>query len=82
MTNTLCSCHANPLVHHGQHFGQTIHALCNVQTLLMNRIVWLRELTHQNEKDLKFELVVSSPHWKTWIIHMFFTREQQEFHVF
>jgi len=28
-------------MHHGRHFGRTVHAFCNVQTLLMNGIVML-----------------------------------------
>ena len=30
---------ADPLVHHGRHFGRTIHALCSVDTLLSNGIL-------------------------------------------
>ena len=26
----------DPLVHHGRHFGRTVHAFCNVQTLITN----------------------------------------------
>ena len=26
----------DPLVHHGRHFGRTVHAFCNVQTLVTN----------------------------------------------
>ncbi|EGO02446.1 hypothetical protein SERLA73DRAFT_119705 [Serpula lacrymans var. lacrymans S7.3] len=59
--NTLCLgprkkvCHADPLVHHGHHFGQTVHALCNVQALIMNGVVWLGELADVHEEDLIFE---------------------------
>ena len=30
-------------MHHGCHFGRTVHAFCNVQTLLMNDIVMLSD---------------------------------------
>ena len=30
-------------MHHGRHFGRTVHAFCNVQTLLMNGIAQLSE---------------------------------------
>ena len=31
-----CSTSQDPLVHHGRHFGRTVHAFCNVQTLIVN----------------------------------------------
>ena len=33
----------DPLVHHGRHFGRTVHSFCSVQTLLTNGIVSLAE---------------------------------------
>ena len=33
---SLISCLSDPLIHHGRHFGRTVHALCNVRTLLKN----------------------------------------------
>ncbi|EGO01387.1 hypothetical protein SERLA73DRAFT_121668 [Serpula lacrymans var. lacrymans S7.3] len=29
-------CTSDPLVHHGQHFGQTAHAMCDIKTLVVN----------------------------------------------
>ncbi|KAF8074942.1 hypothetical protein FPV67DRAFT_1559560 [Lyophyllum atratum] len=37
----------DPLVHHGRHFGRTIHALCRVHTLLTNGIMREVELADQ-----------------------------------
>ncbi|KAF8219614.1 hypothetical protein L208DRAFT_1338945 [Tricholoma matsutake] len=42
----------DPLVHHGHHFGRTIHALCHVHTLLMNGI--LREVELADRPDESF----------------------------
>ena len=30
---------SNLLVHHGRHFGRTVHAMCSVQALITNAIV-------------------------------------------
>lgn len=35
----LSRCFADPLVHHGRHFGRTVHAMCNFPTLLNNGIL-------------------------------------------
>ncbi|RDB22948.1 hypothetical protein Hypma_009802 [Hypsizygus marmoreus] len=37
-------CIADPLIHHGRHFGWTIHAMCNVQALITNGLLRLGEL--------------------------------------
>jgi hypothetical protein len=33
------SCLTDPLVHHGRHFGRTVHALCRVHAVLNNGIL-------------------------------------------
>jgi hypothetical protein len=33
----------DPLVHHGRHFGRTVHAMCNVQALITNGLLLLDE---------------------------------------
>jgi len=33
---TPSSCIADPLIHHGRHFGRTVHALCSIRTLVQN----------------------------------------------
>jgi hypothetical protein len=30
---------SDPLIHHGRHFGRTVHAMCNVQALITNGIL-------------------------------------------
>jgi hypothetical protein len=34
---------SDPLVHHGRHFGRTVHAMCNVQALVTGGIILLAE---------------------------------------
>ncbi|OBZ79369.1 hypothetical protein A0H81_01032 [Grifola frondosa] len=34
---------SDPLVHHGRHFGRTIHAMCNVSALIVNCVLRLDE---------------------------------------
>lgn len=41
----------DPLVHHGRHFGRTIHALCNVNALVVNGILRLQALAEQPDED-------------------------------
>lgn len=46
---TLCfRCFTDPLVHHGRHFGRTVHAMCNFYTLINNGITRIIE---QEESD-------------------------------
>lgn len=40
---------ADPLVHHGRHFGRTVHALCSVSGLLMNGAPRLTQAQIGNE---------------------------------
>lgn len=39
----------DPLVHHGRHFGRTIHALCRIHSLIINGI--LREVEQADEPE-------------------------------
>jgi hypothetical protein len=50
-----CSCSADPLVHHGRHFGRTIHALCNVNMLITNGIMRDVELADRPAEDFTAE---------------------------
>jgi hypothetical protein len=45
----------DPLVHHGRHFGRTVHALCRVHTLLTNGILHVVELADQTEESFSNE---------------------------
>jgi hypothetical protein len=48
-------CIADPLIHHGRHFGRTVHALCNVQALLTNGLLRLGELAAEPEESFTYE---------------------------
>ncbi|KAG1743916.1 hypothetical protein EDB19DRAFT_1894673 [Suillus lakei] len=50
-----CGSATDPLVHYGRHFGQTVHALCNFQALLMNGILQMRELAKIPEENFTAE---------------------------
>jgi hypothetical protein len=39
----------DPLVHHGRHFGRTVHALCSVKTLVTNGLIRVDELAVRPE---------------------------------
>ncbi|KAG2114455.1 hypothetical protein BD769DRAFT_1363829, partial [Suillus cothurnatus] len=45
----------DPLVHYGRHFGRTVHALCNFQALLTNRILQMGELADTPEENFTAE---------------------------
>src|ERR1700734_1734542 len=53
------SCNTDPLVHHGRHFGRTVHALCTVSALLNNGILRMGELAEQPEETFTHEYVFS-----------------------
>ncbi|KJA16430.1 hypothetical protein HYPSUDRAFT_107673, partial [Hypholoma sublateritium FD-334 SS-4] len=40
----------DPLVHHGRHFGRTVHALCNVHALVNNGIIRMGERSEEPEE--------------------------------
>ena len=52
-------CASDPLVHHGRHFGRTVHAMCNVQALITNGIVRLAEADNIPEEDMTTEYAVA-----------------------
>jgi hypothetical protein len=45
----------DPLVHHGRHFGRTVHALCSVYALLTNGLLREVELAEQPEETFTAE---------------------------
>jgi hypothetical protein len=45
-------------VHHGRHFGRTVHALCSVQGLLRNGILRSGELSDEPEESFTPEYVL------------------------
>jgi hypothetical protein len=56
---TTCTrCATDPLVHHGRHFGQAVHALCSVHTLLLNGILRAGERADDPEESFTPESAV------------------------
>ena len=51
----ILSCLTDPLIHHGRHFGRTIHAMCNVAALLSNGILRMGELADEPEEAFTAE---------------------------
>ena len=49
------SCTTDPLVHHGRHFGCTVHALCNVNSLLTNGLLREVELAESSDESFTAE---------------------------
>ena len=49
------SCLTDPLISHGRHFGQTVHALCNVKALITNSLLCLGELVDEPEETFTLE---------------------------
>ena len=43
------SCRTDPLVHHGRHFGRTVHALCTVNALLNNGLLRMERAVDVDE---------------------------------
>ena len=57
MSLFLRSCLTDPLVHHGRHFGRTVHALCNISALLTNGLLRLGEQAGEPEESFTYEYV-------------------------
>src|SRR5882762_8689922 len=53
------SCGTDPLIHHGRHFGRTVHALCTISALLNNGILRMGELAEQPQSAFTHEYVLS-----------------------
>ena len=45
----------DPLIHHGRHFGRTVHAMCNVQSLILNGVERIAASEEVAEESLTFE---------------------------
>ncbi|KIM77880.1 hypothetical protein PILCRDRAFT_824854 [Piloderma croceum F 1598] len=48
-------CGTDPLVHHGRHFGRTVHALCSIHALLTNGMLRMGELAENPEDSFTHE---------------------------
>jgi hypothetical protein len=53
------SCGTDPLIHHGRHFGRTVHALCTISALINNGILRTGELAEQPDTTYSKEYIVS-----------------------
>lgn len=51
----LQSCISDPLVHHGRHFGRTVHVLCNVNSIILNGLIRLGDLSEEPEEAFSTE---------------------------
>ena len=49
------SCVTDPLIGHGRHFGRTVHALCNLKTLITNGLLRRVELADEPEETFTHE---------------------------
>jgi hypothetical protein len=48
----------DPLIHHGRHFGRSVHAFCNVQALLTNGVLRMGEQIDEPEESFTYESVL------------------------
>ena len=48
----------DPLIHHGRHFGRTVHAMCNVQVLFTQGIEHLSSTEVVAEESLTLEYIL------------------------
>jgi len=52
------SCGTDPLIHHGRHFGRTVHALCTISALINNGVLRMGELAEQPDRIYSKEYAV------------------------
>ena len=57
----MASCVGDPLIHYGQHFGRTVHAMCNVQVLLTQGVDRLASMDLVAEESLTLEYIPVVP---------------------
>jgi hypothetical protein len=55
------SCGPDPLVHHGRHFGRSVHALCSIKALITNGLLRLERLENERLETLPYEYVICTP---------------------
>lgn len=74
LTSHHFSCISDPLVHRGRHFGWTVHALCNMNTLITNGLLRTGELADEPEESFtkEYALHYSLEVWRSPIltVHM------------
>ena len=71
------------MVHHGQHFGRTVHAMCSVQALITNSFVLMAELDREVQEEtltFKFVSILGCSYFHSRITHNY--RARKEYLVF
>lgn len=76
---SIISCTTDPLVHHGRHFGRTVHPLCNVTALVNNGLLYIGEFPAQPEETFTHECVLFP---LAWMFIYLFTRQRRENRIF
>jgi hypothetical protein len=71
---------ADPLISHGRHFGRTLHAFCNIQTLLTNGLKQMSQSANEPEETFtpKCVIILSFCHLFNSVV----SRQQREHDVF
>ena len=64
----ISSCANDPLVHHGRHFGRTVHVMCNIQALITNGILRMGDDIDTPEESLTSECVLCFLTFIFWLI--------------
>lgn len=70
----------NPFVHHGRHFGRTVHALCNVHALITQGVIRSGEFADEPDENLTPEYFHSFFYFVSSLIHTH--RERREHRIF
>jgi hypothetical protein len=79
-SSSFSSSNTDPLVHHGRHFGRTVHALCTISALLNNGLLRMREHVDQPDDAFADEYVFRPVNYIKDFNRL--TREHREHRVF
>jgi hypothetical protein len=72
----------DPLIGHGRHFGRTIHAFCNIHSLLVSGITWMADSYEEPDESFTAEFVHPSSYSIVFIIDSAINSERREQRVF
>jgi hypothetical protein len=59
---------SDPLVHHGRHFGRTVHAMCNVPALVTKGIMLMGQDGDMSEESLTTQSVMNSDRFRCLLL--------------
>jgi hypothetical protein len=76
---SLARCISDPLVHHGRHFGRTVHALCSLHALITNGLLRDGERADEPEESFTAECILFL---LSAYISLVPYREQREYRVY